>query len=107
MSLARIVTFRNFTVAVGLCLTASATLALAPLIDPRVPLVPFMAANWVLWMIVVGVFRRSKAEWVSHAESIWWDRLTSLALVSFTLAGFFALYHGESLIRAGDLHQLG
>ena len=101
--MARIVTFRNFTVAAGLCLTASATLALAPLVNPRVPLFPFIVANWVLWMIVAGVFRRSKAEWVTPAESVWWDRLASIALVSFTLGGLFALYHGEALIRAGDL----
>jgi len=106
VSLARIITFRNFAVAVGLCLTASATLALVPLVNPRAPLFPFIAANWVLWMIVAGVFRRSKAEWVTPAESVWWDRLTSIALVSFTLGGFFALYHGEALIRAGDLAQL-
>ena len=106
VSLRRIVTFRNFTVAVGLCLTASAFMALAPFVNPQVPLAPFIAANGVLWMLVAGVFRRSKAEWVSHAESVWWDRLTSLALVSFTLAGFFALYHGDTLIAAGDLTQV-
>ena len=104
--MARIVTFRNFTVAVGLCLVASTSLALVPLVNPHVPLFPFIAANLVVWMIVAGVFRRFKAEWVTPAESVWWDRLTSLALVSFTLAGFFALYHGETLIRAGDLVQL-
>jgi hypothetical protein len=70
------------------------------------PLFPFIAANWVLWVIVGLVFRRSKAEWVTHRESVWWDRLTSLALVSFTFAGFFALYHADTLIRAGDLAEL-
>ena len=55
---------------------------------------------------VLRLGQRSKAEWVTPAESVWWDRLTSIALVSFTLGGFFALYHGEALIRAGDLAQL-
>ena len=104
--MARIVTFRNFIVSVGLCLSASAALVLAPLVDPRVPIFPFIVANWVLWMIVAGVFRRSKAEWVTSAESVWWNRLTSIALLLFTLAGIFALSHGETLIHAGDLAQL-
>ncbi|WP_147367238.1 hypothetical protein [Aurantiacibacter xanthus] len=81
-------------------------MALAPLVFPQAPLFPFIAANWVLWMIVAVVFRRSKAEWITHAESVWWNRLTSLALISFTFAGFFAVYHAETLIRAGDLAQL-
>ena len=103
MNLSRFVTFRNFTIAVGLCLTASASLALTPLINPQVPLYPFIVSNWVLMIVVVGVFRRSRAEWVTRSESIWWDRLTSLVIVSFTIAGFFAVHNGETLIRAGDI----
>ena len=106
MSLGRIVTFRGFSIAVGLCFIASACVALAPLFNPRLPLFPFIAANWVLWMVVMVVFRRSKAISVTNAQSVWWDRLTWLALVSFTLAGFFALYLGDTLIRTGDLAQL-
>ena len=106
MSLRQVVTFRNFTIAVGLCLIASVCLALAPLIDAQVPLYPFVGANWVLWMILVLVFRPSKADSVTHAESIWWDRLTSLAMVAFTASGFFALSRAETLICAGDLTQV-
>ena len=102
----RVVTFRNFTIAVGLCLATSACLAFAPFVSPGIPLFPFIAANWGMWFVVAVVFRRSKAEWVTYAQSVWWVRLTSLALVSFTAAGFFALYHSESMFRAGDLAQL-
>jgi len=102
----RVVTFRNFTVAVGLCLTASICLALVPLVDPQMPIFPFIAANWVIWMTVGLVFRRSKAEWITYAQSVWWDRLTMFLMVAFTAAGFFAVSHSETFISAGDLIQV-
>lgn len=106
MNLRCVVTFRNFTIAVGLCLTASICLALAPLVDPQMPIFPFIAANYVIWMIVGLVFRRSKAEWVTHKESVWWDRLSLLVMYAFTAAGFFAMSHAETFISAGDLTRV-
>lgn len=105
-SVQRVVTFRNFVIAVALCLIASASMALAPFVSPSTPLFPFMATNWVLWIVVAGVFRRSRAEWITHSESIWWDWLTALALIAFTIAGFFAVHHADTLIHAGDMAQL-
>ena len=102
----RIVTFRNFLIAVGLCLIASASMALAPVVRSTKPLLPFLGMNWLLWMVVAGVFRRSNAEWITYDESVWWERLTSLVLVSFTLAGFFALLNAESLMQTGDVARL-
>lgn len=102
----RIVNFRNFLIAVAICLTASAGMVLAPFAAPRIPLFSFITANWVLWIVVAGVFRRSKANWVTHSESVWWDRLTSLALVCFTIAGLFAFYHTESMFPDGDVTEL-
>lgn len=91
--------FRNFLIAVAFCVAASICLALAPFVAPEVPLLPFILANWVLCMIVGLVFRRSKVDWISHSESIWWDRLTAFALISYTAAGLFAFSFADRIAR--------
>jgi len=49
--------------------------------------------------MLVGLgFRRSKVDWISHAEGVWWDRLTAFALLSFTAAGFFAVSFAKRII---------
>ena len=89
------VTFRNFPIVVGTCMAASICLALIALVAPKAPLLPVILANWILWMVVAVGFRRSKVEWISYAQSMWWERLTKLAMITFAAAGIFAFSFSE------------
>ena len=89
--------FRRFLIAITACITASIVLAAVSIVASSVPLFPFIGVNWVLWMVVGLGFRRAKADWISYSESVWWERLTALAMISFGAAGMFALYRGNNL----------